>query len=338
MGAKGESEGGTAGSVQIEQSPTALRLQLPAMGTVFTIVVWAPEDSEREASVQRAFARVTALEKILTDYDARSEARQVTQHAHEWVPISDLLAEALRKGQQLHQETDGRVDPTAGTLTRLWRRAVRQQELPGPEVLNAALACVGMDKLVVAPGRLRCKQSGMRLDFGAFGKGLAIDHAFESLWREGFRSILVEGGGDLRVGMPPPHQPAGWMIQIETMPGHRATVTLQNRALASSGNRFQSILLNGRDFGHIIDLSTGLGTDGSLGASVVAATACQADGWATALCIWGKPGLAHLPPGLQARIVKRHGSGPTASYEIYQHPAGAGIGARGALDEGSGAH
>ena len=292
----------------------------PAMGTEFSMVVWGPEGSGRAAALQRAFARVRELERVLTDYDPKSEARQVTLGAGPWRPISPILAEALAHGRALAEQTKGLVDPTVGPLTRLWRRSVRQQSLPEPARLEQTRRAVGFEHLEFMgnPDRMRCSVEDMRLDFGAFGKGMAIDHAFEILRAAGFRSVLVDGGGDLRVGAAPPGK-AGWSVGLEAQEGDQTVVLIHDRALATSGIRFQKVEIEGRVYGHIIDPRTGLGIRTPRVATVAASTACRADGWATALCILGQEGLTLLPEGAEARILEVDGG------EHTEYPWGTGI-------------
>ncbi len=282
-----------------------LTVERPAMGTIFRIVVWGQKGSGRAAAIEAAFEEIAELERVLTDYDSQSEARQATGHGTEWVAISPLLAQALQHGRLLALQTNGLVDPTVGPLTRLWRRSARQGTLPDPGLLSAALERVGFEflELKTAPDHLRCLKKGMRLDFGAYGKGLAVDQAFELLRARGFNSILVDGGGDLRVGAAPPGK-SGWLVRLEARRGDGAQIAIQERALATSGNRFQTVRIEGSSHGHIIDPRTGLGISTSRGVTVAADTACAADGWATALCIVGGEGLARLPAGMGARLVE----------------------------------
>ena len=280
-------------------------VERPAMGTIFRIVVWGKKGSGRATAIDDAFEKIAELEKVLTDYDAQSEARQATGHGTAWVAISPPLAQALQRGRVLVLQTNGMVDPTVGPLTRLWRRSARQGSLPDPDLLKVALERVGFEflELRTAPDHMRCLKEGMRLDFGAYGKGLAIDQAFDLLRARGFNSVLVDGGGDLRVGAAPPGK-SGWLVRLEARHGDGAQIAIQDRALATSGNSFQTVRIEGDSHGHIIDPRTGLGISSSRGVTVAADSACAADGWATALCIVGVEGLAQLPAGMGARLVE----------------------------------
>ena len=122
----------------------------PHMGTTFRVVLHAPDQASADAASRRAFARIAELDTTLTDYDATSELSRLTREAigHP-VPVSDDLVGVLIPSQELARRSDGAFDITVGPLTRLWRRARRQVELPGPDVLAEAQRATGYQLLKV---------------------------------------------------------------------------------------------------------------------------------------------------------------------------------------------
>jgi len=101
---------------------------------------------------------------------------------------------------------------------------------------------------------------GMRLDLGGIAKGYALDEATRVLKARGIRSSLVSGGGDLFAAGTPPGQ-VGWKIEIGELdvpnapPGR--VVWLKDRALVTSGDRFQRVELGGIRYSHLLDPRTG---------------------------------------------------------------------------------
>src|SRR5882672_6959589 len=62
--------------------PAGVRLdrfefQQPHMGTLFTITLYAPNEAKARAAADAAFARVGALDRMMTDYDPESELMQL---------------------------------------------------------------------------------------------------------------------------------------------------------------------------------------------------------------------------------------------------------------------
>ncbi len=55
---------------------------------------------------------------------------------------------------------------------------------------------IGMDP----EGKVLLKKEGMAIDLGGIAKGYAVDRAFELLRSLGYKNLIVNAGGDLRVG------------------------------------------------------------------------------------------------------------------------------------------
>jgi thiamine biosynthesis lipoprotein len=151
----------------------------------------------------------------------------------------------------------------------------------------------------------------MRLDVAAIAKGYAIDAAIKVLRDQGITHALVGGSGDMMAGDPPPGQP-GWRIEVapldttETTPSDIAL--LKNSAIATSGDMFQHVEINGVRYSHIVDPHTGVGlTDHSL-VTVLGPDCTTADALGTAVSALGpKRGLELIEetPGLAVRIVRK---------------------------------
>src|SRR5262249_33303853 len=130
----------------------------------------------------------------------------------------------------------------------------------------------------------------MRLDLGGIAKGYAVDAALTVLQARGIRRALVSRGGDMAVSGPPPGQ-HGWRIEgaplDATNAPSRRVVSLTHARLATSGDVFQRLEIDGRRYSHIVDPHTGLGLiDHSL-VTIIAPDCTTADGLATAVSVLG---------------------------------------------------
>lgn len=289
----------------------------PQMGVPFRLVLHATNQSQAALAAAAAFARIQQLNDILSDYDTDSELSRLsrTSGQNTNVVVSPDLWTVLARSQRLAERTDGAFDVTVGPLVHLWRKARRERQLPRPDLLESARRRVGWSKLHLNPVRqtARLDTEDMRLDLGAIAKGYAVDQALRVLARHGIRSALVSGGGDLAVSDPPPGQP-GWRIELAPLdlPGAPPArfVLLRHAALATSGDVFQHLELNGRRYSHIVDPRTGLGlTDHSL-VTVIAPDCTTADSLATAVSILGPARglrLIRTIPGVDARCVRAPG-------------------------------
>jgi len=288
----------------------------PHMGTLFTITLYAPDETEAREASDAAFARIAALERVMTDYDPESELMQICQKAvGQPVRVSDELFEVLQKGQRLAEQTDGAFDMTIGPVVRLWRRARRTEALPSPEMLAKARAAVGYRKLKLDPAEKTATLTApnMQLDLGGIAKGYSADKALEVLRSHGSPRALVAASGDIAIGDPPPGK-RGWRVGVGAFDSNRLDLArnllLRNAAVSTSGDTEQFVEIGGKRYSHIVDPRTGLGLTERLQVTIIAKRATETDSFATAVSIIGvERGLAMVESqrGMAALILHKEG-------------------------------
>lgn len=291
----------------------------PLMGTEFRLVVHDADSVAASAAADRAFARIAELEAVLSDYDPASEVSRLSATAGEgrWVPVSADLWAVLSRAKEWADRSDGAFDPTVGSLTRLWRRAARRGSVPGPEAVEAALLPVGHRRLALAPDRraVRLEAPGARLDLGGIAKGWAADVALELLAEAGFPRALVDAGGDVAAGAPPPGE-EGWRVALPTASGAEepdpaaCVVRLARAALATSGATERSVEVDGVRHSHVLDPRTGTALTHGRVITVLAPRAADADALASALSVLHPANGGALlggSPGAGARILEPDG-------------------------------
>jgi thiamine biosynthesis lipoprotein len=271
----------------------------PAMGTAFEIVLYASDEQTAQRAFDAAFQRIDALNQVFSDYDSESEASRLCRQSpmDQAVAISPDMATVLEYSLKLSGKTEGAFDVTVGPLSRLWRRAHRQRKLPDPKRLAEARAAVGYQyiELDTANRRARFTAPGMRLDFGGIAKGYACDEALVALRGLGITRALVNGGGDLALGDPPPDTP-GWRIGVAPLspddPPSRI-LHLANCGVATSGDAWQFTEIDGDRYSHILNPLTGLGIESRSSVTVLAPNGMAADALASAVSVLGpKCGVA----------------------------------------------
>jgi len=305
--------------------PTLARFEFfqVEMAVPVKIVLYAADKATAAEAARAAFARIHQLNGILSDYDPESELRRLCSTSKERaaVVVGEDLWHVLSHAQALSERTGGAFDVTVGPVVRLWRRARRQHEMPSPERLKAALTLVGYRLVRLDPDTraVELLKPGMRLDLGGIAKGYAVDEALAVLRKHGIDRALVDAGGDIGLGAPPPEKP-GWLIGIAPVepdaPPSRY-LWLARLAIATSGDTWQYVEINGRRYSHLLDPRTGLGLTDHSSVTVIAPDAITADGLASAVSVLGpEEGLKLIDhtPGTAAFIVRA----PEGTAEVYQ--------------------
>ncbi len=255
------------------------------MGTRWQIVLYSADETGAKAAAEAAFARVAELEKVLSDYDAKSEVRLLCKvndaASGEPITISTDLEDTLAKSLKISTASDGAFDVTVGPLMAQWREMRRTRRLTSSDTIAKTQELVGYNKLTLDTSKhtLTLAKAGMRLDFGGIGKGYAADAALKVLKEHGCPRALVAASGDITVGDAPPDREA-WLVEIAplTKDEPKRQLNLVNASVSTSGDLFQFIELEGVRYSHVLNPKTGLGQTGRRSATVVAPHGWLADG------------------------------------------------------------
>jgi thiamine biosynthesis lipoprotein len=283
------------------------------MAVSIHLILYTSDAAAANRAADAVFAEFGRLNAIFSDYDATSESRRLCERARVNQPerVSNDLFRVLAASKELSGESRGAFDVTAGPLTRLWRRTLRRRVLPSRERLEKARASVGHQHFRLDSKRktVTLLKPDMRLDFGGIAKGYALDKGLEVLRKRGITRALINASGDIRVGDPPPGK-KGWRIAVAQLDKDRPPlhfISLRNAAVATSGDTWQFVEIEGRRYSHIIDPRTGIALTDHSSVTIIAPTAMQADALASGVSVLGPiegMKLIERTPGVAALIVR----------------------------------
>ena len=284
---------------------TNRRLEL--FGTEVRILIGPPSGS-RAAVVEALLRRHHA---ILTRFHRGSELSRLNADPRELVPISAILAGALRAAVQAAELTGGLVDPTLlGELERAGYATSRLGMEPAdlrtalraaPRRRPARPRDAARWRAIEVGERWVRRPPGMRLDLGGSAKGYAADSAAAML--EGHPSFAIDVGGDIAVGGS---AGAPRIAAVEDPLGRRdLRFRIRRGAVATSGIS-RRLWPTPAGFGHhLIDPVSGRPAwTGVVQATAFADTAVRAEALAKAALLAGpEAGLHLLEPGGGALVL-----------------------------------
>ena len=294
------------------------------MGTTYAVELVVPIDSALRAKLAQLIeAELAAINRAMSTYDPRSELSAFNQRQDlSWAPASRGLVEVLDSASEISASTQGAFDVTVGPLVDLWGFGpqYRDRRVPNAAAIERVRNSVGYqhvqtDSFVSA---IRKTHSRTQVDLSGIGKGYGVDRVAMILDRQGIGDYLVEIGGEFRAkGTTATGR--SWRVAIQRpVGGQRShgktlgeTIVLENRAIATSGTTVDFFEEGGRHYSHSIDPATARPVEHpAMAVSVVADTAMEADGWATALLVLGPERGYSLAQarGLAALLVTAAGS------------------------------
>lgn len=264
------------------------------MGTLFRVVLYAPDESIASEAADSAFQRADKLNDIFSDYQEDSELNRLasTAGSGEEVNISRPLFNVLAHALNVSEETNGAFDITAAPYVRLWREIRNDPEprLPSDETLQKASEAIGYRYIQLNEEEQTAKleKPGMQLDLGGIAKGYTADEMQEVIRYFGIDAALIDAGGDMIAGDAPPDR-NGWDIAVSAHNRHGEQepflLTLTNTAVSTSGDLYQYVDIDSVRYSHIVDPRTGYGITERRTVTVIGENGKLSDACSTALSV-----------------------------------------------------
>ncbi|WDP91607.1 MAG: FAD:protein FMN transferase [Desulfobacter sp.] len=290
------------------------------MGTFYRIKFISNQPVSLPLWKKKVNIRLREVNTQLSMFQKNSEiSRFNAGPPHTPFKLSTDFSRVLEQCRRLHALSGGAWDGTVKPLVDLWGFGVRDKApaLPAPREIKAALARTGFDKLVLKGRTLTKTEAGLTLDLGSIAKGYGVDEIARLFPDAGITDYLIEIGGEL-AGGGRNIKGKPWSVGISrpvkgtVNSGLYRVVTLDNMAIATSGNYRNFFEINGKTYSHIIHPDTGYPVDNRVvSASVIAKNCTIADGLATALMVMDTDSAIDLVNGLadiECLIIKNDGS------------------------------
>jgi len=279
-----------------------IKLRGFTQGTFYEVTFASPQGDDYEAEIAQLLRDFSAS---LSMYNPNSVISRINQNDPEAV-VDAYFRTVFNKAAEVNKASDGVFDITVAPLVNLWGFGFTSKEPDmDPKKIDSLLQYIGMDKIRIEGDKVVKDLPGVMLDMNAIAKGYAVDVVANFLKENGCRNYLVNIGGEIaargknvsgniwNVAIIKPVENVAYGESLQ------AFVRLKNRAMATSGNYLRFHDIDGKKYGHTIDVKTGYPVmHNLLSATIVADDCMTADAWATAC----------LASGLEKSIqlLKRH--------------------------------
>lgn len=229
--------------------------------------------------------------------------------------VSSALAGLVEGARTMERLSLGCYNAGIGGLVGRWGfhdDVLQPGSLPAADELQRWLQAAPSLMQVERRGTLlRSRNPHVRLDFGGYAKGVALDWALDRLQLSGVPDGLLNLGGNLAAMGGTQGRP--WQVAVRNPlgPGVLATLATAGReAVVTSGTYERYRLLQGQAYGHVIDPRSGQPSAGLVSVTVVHPSAALADAAATALLVAGPQAWRQVAERMgvdQVLVVERDG-------------------------------
>ena len=290
------------------------------MASRFELILEGEDEAWLRAAGEEALTEIERLDRQLTIFSPASEVSRINARAAKAaVTVEPRLFQLLRMCKTLHEETAGTFDVTVAPLMRAWGFHGGAGKVPTQEALARARAATGMHLVHLDESRrtISFEREGVLLDFGAVGKGYAVDEAVAILREAGVERAFLHGGTSTAYGIGTPKDGRPWQVALPYPGGQAgpiegpanidserrpapeverswteddvlAVAPLEGTSLSVSAVWGKAFEADGKTLGHVLDPRRGRPVEGAMMTAVVAPSATEADALSTALLVLGR--------------------------------------------------
>lgn len=263
------------------------------MGSRFDITIVDKTEQKADSLIELAISEIRRIEGLISSWRDDTEIASVNLNAGiQPVKVSPEVFGLVQRALLISELTDGAFDISYASMDQIWKfDGSMDGRMPSKEQIQASVSKIGYQNIIMneAESTIYLKQNGMKLGFGAIGKGYAADRAKELMQSLGVKGGIINASGDLTTWGKRPDG-SDWMVGI-TNPLNKARMfswlPVANRAIATSGNYEKKVVIDGVEYSHIIDPRTGYPVRGIRSVSIIADSAELCDALATSVFVLG---------------------------------------------------
>ncbi len=261
------------------------------MGSNFEITIFAPTDSLIDLGIKTALDEATRVELIFSEFIPGTEVSTVNQNAGiKPVRVSKELFDLTKRCQKISILTNGAFDLSWFAASKLWHFDSTLTKVPSQAQIDSILPLINYRNIELneIDQTIFLKKKGMKIGYGAVGKGYAVKKCKEAMKRVGIENAMVKAGGDLitwgKMGNSP------WSIGISN-PNDKKTVfswlEIGETAVSTSGNYEHFVIIDSVRYSHIINPKTGYPSRGVKSATIICSDPELSDALSTSVFILG---------------------------------------------------
>lgn len=286
--------------------------ELLLMGSRFNISAVAESKQSAWDAINAGIEEITRIEKLISSWDENSQTSEINRQAGiQPVKVDKELYDLIFRAKKVAQLTKGAFDISYASMDRIWKFDGSMKEMPSTEVVAKASAKINWENIITdsESQTIFLKEKGMKIGFGALGKGYAANQA-KAIMQEmaGIKGGVVNASGDL-IAWGKSKDTDRRTIKIAD-PKDKTKVLghlqLDNQAIVTSGDYEKFVVFDGKRYAHIIDPRTGYPTTGIKSVTILSPDAELCDALATSVFVMGKKeGLALINDlnGIEGLIV-----------------------------------
>jgi thiamine biosynthesis lipoprotein len=274
-----------------EQQITSRKV-VSLMGSRFELVAVNKDPGAREDAIASAISEIIRIENLVSSWKSTSETSQINANAGiKPVQISQELYHLIERAIKVSRLTDGAFDISYASIDHLWTFDGKEAKMPDSSTVSASIRKIDFNHIILNSENqtVFLSDKGMKIGFGAIGKGYAANKAKLVMQEHDIENGLINAGGDL-IAWGKQENGDPWQIGIADPAKEKefiAWLNVSNMSVVTSGNYEKYVLIDGKKYGHILHPKTGYPVEGIKSVTLLSPDAELSDALATSVFVLG---------------------------------------------------
>lgn len=262
------------------------------MGVGFQFAIVSNSKIEADINLQDAINEVKRIEALISSWDKNSQTSLINRNAGiRPIKVDNELFQLIKRSQRISKLSNGYFDISFASLDKVWYFHEPLIKIPDSASIKKSVKLINYRDIILNEDKktVFLKHKGMKIGFGAIGKGYAAEKVKTLLKNKGVKAGLINASGDIASWGDHPKTKA-WKVAI-TNPNKNennlAWFDLHNSSVVTSGNYENYVTINGKLYTHIINPKTGWPVNGIKSVTLFSKNAELCDALSTTVFVMG---------------------------------------------------
>ncbi|MHB1154756.1 MAG: FAD:protein FMN transferase [Eubacteriales bacterium] len=245
---------------------------------------------------------------IYNNYENLNNIKTINDKAGiEPVKVDRRIIDLLLFSKDAYIRTNGKCNIALGSVLKIWHQYREEgiddfenASLPPISMLQSAMNHTDINKVIIdtEASTIYLADPEMSLDVGSVAKGYAVEQVCKNAEKQGYTSVLVSVGGNVRAIGNKDGEGLPWSVGIQNpnSESDQLTITMVDiigRSVVTSGIYERYYTVSGKNYHHIIDPETLMPAEYFKSISIICSDSGLADELSTAIfCMPYEQGLA----------------------------------------------
>ena len=267
--------------------------KLILMGVDFEIGVVHHSEKFANNLIDKAINESIRIENSISSWKKNSTTSKINNNSGvKAVKVDSILFQLIKRSKKISTITHGIFDISISPLIDLWKMDGSLIKTPTKIEIENCKKKVNYNNIILSEKdhSIFLTQKGMKISFGAIGKGFIAEHLKKFLIKHQIKSGIINAGGDIIFWGDHPKDNY-WKIAIANPIKGKPPISwlkLKNTAIVTSGNYEKFIYIENQKYSHIINPNTGYPAKGLQSVTIICPNAELADALATSVFIMGE--------------------------------------------------